>query len=181
MSLPLTAALVLGAVLVFWVIGAYNRLVVLRNAIADAWAKVQEVLDQRGAAVEPLVAALRLPMAAEQGALETWLAAHADAIQAAAAMAALPVTQVYAQAWVAAEGVLGAAASRVLALLEQQVDLQHQDPVASLTASWRDSQARLPFARQFFNHAARDYNEAADLFPTRLVARGFGLSRAGTL
>ena len=175
------AALALGAVLVFWIIGAYNRLIAMRNDIAQAWARVQEALDQRGAAVAPLVAALREPMAAEQGALDTWQAAHAEAVAAASAMAAHPVKQEHAQAWVAAEGVLGAAASRVLALLEQQAEVQHQDPVAALTATWRDAQARLPFARQFFNDVAGAYNEAADAFPTHLVAGGFSLSRAGLI
>jgi len=181
MSLPLLVALGLCAVLVFWVIGAYNRLVAMRNNIADAWAKVQEALDQRGAAVEPLVAALREPMAAEQDALDTWLLAHAQAAKAASAMAAQPLTQAHAQDWVAAEGVLAAAVSRVLALLEQQAELRLRDPVASLTATWRDGQARLPFARQVFNHAALAYNEATAVFPTPLVARSFGLSRAGLI
>lgn len=179
MSAPWIALLMLAAVLLFWVIGAYNRLVSMRNDIAQAWAKVQQALDQRGAAVEPLVAALREPMAAEQGALQTWLAAHAEASRCAAAMAARPVAEPQAQAWVAAEGTLAAAASRVLALLDQHAELRLQDPVAELTASWRDGQARLPFARQLFNEAAGAYNEALQVLPTQVVARGFGLERAG--
>ena len=181
MSASLLGVLVVAAVLLFWVIGAHNRLVVMRNGIADAWAKVQDALGQRGAAVEPLVAALREAMAAEQGALDTWLAAHAEATKAAAAMAARPISQPHAQAWVAAETALAAAASRVLALLDQQSELRFTDPVAALATTWRDGQARLPFARQLFNDAAVAYNDAVGLFPTQLVAKGFGLGRAGLL
>ena len=152
---PLLVALALAAVLLFWVIGAKNRLVALRNSIADAWAKVQTALDQRGAAVEPLVAALREPMAAEQGALDTWTTAHAEARKAAAALAARPVDESRAQAWVAAE--------------------------SALAQAWRDGQARLPFARQLYNEAAAAYNDALGVFPTPLVARAFKLGRAGTL
>jgi LemA protein len=179
MSSAWIAALVLGAVLLFWVIGAYNRLVVMRNDIGQAWSRVQQALEQRGAAVEPLVAALREPMVAEEGALQTWLSAHTEAAKAAAAMAARPVALPRAQAWVAAEGALAAAASRVLALLDQHAELRLQDPVAELAARWRDGQARLPFARQSFNEAVGVYNEALAVFPTQIVARGFGLEPAG--
>ncbi len=181
MNAGLVAVLVVAAVLLFWVIGAYNRLMVMRNGIADTWAKVQDALDQRGAAALPLVAALREPMAAEQGALDTWLAAHAQAARAAAAMAARPIDEPHAQAWVAAETALAAAASRVLALLDQQAELRLSDPVAALAQTWRDGQARLPFVRQLFNDAAATYNAAVGLFPTQLVAKGFGLGRAGLL
>ncbi len=181
MNTGLLAVLVVAAVLLFWVIGAYNRLVVMRNGIADAWGKMQDALAQRGAAVVPLVAALREPMAAEQGALDTWLAAHADATKTASAMAAKPMVEANAQAWVAAETALAAAASRVLALLDQHGEFSHTDPVAALATTWREGQARLPFARQLFNDAAMAYNDAIALFPTQLVARGFGLSRAGLI
>ena len=181
MSTGLLAALLVAAVLLFWVIGAYNRLVAMRNGIADAWGKVQDALAQRGAAVAPLVAALRDAMAAEQGALDTWLAAHVEASKAASAMAGKPIVESNAQAWVTSETALAAAASRVLALLDQHRELRHADPVAALATTWRDGQARLPFARQLFNDAAMRYNEAVGLFPTQWVARGFGLSRAGLL
>ena len=181
MNPSLLAALVVAAVLLFWVIGAYNRLVAMRNGIADAWSKVQQALEQRGAAVEPLVAALREPMAAEQGALDTWMAAHAEAARAAAALTARPVDEVRAQAWVAAEAALAGSATRVLALLDQQSELRAQDPVAALAASWREGQARLPFARQLFNEAAGAYNEALGVFPTQIVASGFRLGRAGLI
>lgn len=179
MSPSLIASLALAALLLFWVVGAYNRLVAMRNVIADAWAKVHEALQQRAAAVEPLVAALREPMAAEAGALDSWLAAHAEAARAAAAMSDTPVHEAHASAWVGCEAALAAAASRVLALLDQQTELRQQEPVATLAASWLDAQARLPFARQLFNAAAGDYNDARGVFPTQIVARAFKLGRAG--
>lgn len=178
---PLLVAAALGAVLLFWVIGAHNRLVAMRNSIADAWTKVQQALDLRGAAVEPLVAALREPMAAESGALDSWAATHAEAAKAAAAMASRPVDQSHAQVWVAAEAAVAAAATRVLALLDQQPEWRLQEPVAALSTAWREGQARLPFARQLFNETAHAYNEALGVFPTQLVARGFRLGRAGLI
>jgi LemA protein len=170
-----------GAVLIFWVIGAHNRLVGLRNAIAAAWAKVAEALAQRGAAVEPLAAQLREPMAAEAGALQAWQAAHAASVQAAAALTARPVDAEAAQAFVAAEAALGAASARLMALLEQHAELRGHEAVAQALAIWTEGHTRLPFARQLYNEAATAYNQAAAQFPTPIVARGFRMRPAGTL
>ncbi len=170
-----------GAVLIFWVIGAHNRLVGLRNAIAAAWAKVAEALAQRGAAVQPLAAQLEAPMAAEAGALQAWLAAHAASTQAAAALTARPVDAEAAQAFVAAEAALASASARLLALLEQHSELRASEAVAQALSIWQEGQSRLPFARQLYNEAARGFNEAAAQFPTHIVARGFRMRPAGTL
>lgn len=181
MNVYLVVALVSTAVLFFWVIGAYNRLVAMRNEIAQAWTKVQVALDQRAAAAAPLVLAVREPLAAEQGALDTWQAAHAEAAKAALSLSARAVDETAALAWVAAETTLAAAASRMLALLDQHAELKLQEPVAALATSWREAQARLPFARQLFNEAAQAYNQAREVFPTHWVATSFKLRRAGLI
>ena len=171
--------LALAAVLVFWTVGAYNRLVALRNAIAQAWAKVDEALRQRQAAAEPLLAALREPLGAEQGALDAWLTAGTEAGRAAALMGSKPVVQAHALAWAAAEAAQAAAASRVFALLEQQSELRLQEPVATQALAWRDATKRLGFARQLFNETATPYNEALRTFPTRLLVGFFRFGPAG--
>ncbi len=181
MKASVIAVLAASAVLIFWVIGAYNRLVLMRKTIGKAWTKVQEALSQRASGVAALTDLLREPMAAEQGALDTWLATHAEAVKAAAVLASKPVNESAAQAWVAAEAALGAAASRLLALLEQHTDLAQQPGLDEALAAWREGQAKLPFARQLFNSAAQDYNEAIAVFPTRIVAQGFGLQPAGLI
>ncbi|MCA3250898.1 MAG: LemA family protein [Pseudomonadota bacterium] len=112
------AALVAGATLIFWAVGAYNRLVELRNAVAAAWGQVQEGLERRGRAAAPLAAALAGPLASEQRALDTWLADHAAAERAAATLAARPLDAARAAAWQAAEATLAASASRVFALMD---------------------------------------------------------------
>ena len=179
MTAPQIALAVAVAALLFWAVGAYNRLVAHRNDIAQAWAKVHDTLRQRATMVEPLLAALREPMAAEQGALDTLQTSHAEALRCAAEMAARPVDPARAQAWVTAEAALAGAASRVLALLDQHSSLRAEAPVVSLVTIWRQAQERLPFARQALNEAAAAYNDAMALFPTSLLARAFGFGRAG--
>jgi LemA protein len=181
MTLGFWGALALLAVLAFWVIGARNRLVGHRNRLGYAWGKVQEALAQRSGALPPLVAALRGPLAAEQGALDAWVAAHDEAARAAAQMAARPLVEAHAQAWVQAEAALAAGASRAFALLEQHPALQQDEAVAEQATAWREGQSRLPFARQLFNDEAAAYNAAIAQFPTNLVARTFRMGPAGVV
>jgi len=174
-------ALVLAAVAVFWALGAYNRLVALRNAIGQAWGRVEEAQRQRAAVVAPLVAALREPLVAEHGALDALLAAQGASTQATTAMSARHAPAAAAAQWLAAESALTATASRVFALLEQQPALVAQEPVAGLVQTWRELAPRLSFARQLFNEAVSSYDEALAQFPTRLLVPLFGLRRAGRI
>ena len=169
----------LAAVVLFWMVGAYNRLMAQRNAIGSAWARLDEALQQRAAAAAPLAEALALPLAAEHGALQAWTAAHALAVRAAAAMTAQPASETHAAAWLAAESALAAASARVFALLDQQPEWARDETVASWAATWREGQGRLPFARQAFNDAAQAHNDALAVFPTRLLAPMFGFRPAG--
>ena len=129
----------------------------------------------------PLVSALREPMAAEHGALDGLLLAHEAAVRAATEMSARPLLPTHAQAWVAAEAVLAAAATRLLALLDQHPEVQAAEPVAGLVATWNEAQARLPFVRQLFNQEAQAYNEAVALIPTRWLAQAFRFGPCGLL
>jgi LemA protein len=175
------AALVLLGVLAFWIIGAYNRLVALRNVIGRAWAKVDEALRLRTAATEPLLAALREPLAAESGALDAMQATQAEAARTAAAVTSRPLRPAPAAAWVAAEAAHAAAASRVFALLDHDAELRRLEPVATHAALWRDAESRLAFSRQLFNDAAQTYDEAIQPFPTRLLLPLFGFGPAGRI
>jgi LemA protein len=166
---------------VFWMLGAHNRLVALRNGIIAAWAQVDEPLQRRAAALAPLVAALREQLPDESGALDAVWAAQSQLQSAADALRARPALAPRATALAAAEATLSAALSRLLALLEQRSGLAGADDLAPHAAALRDATQRLAFARQLFNDAVRGYNEAAHQFPTRLLASLFGFDAAGTL
>ena len=84
------AALAVGAVLVFWMVGAYNRLVALRNAIGAAWAQVDEQLQRRRLVLESMAQALRPGLAEEPAALEALLGALLQVQAAADAVRARP-------------------------------------------------------------------------------------------
>jgi LemA protein len=174
-------ALAGAAVLVFWMLGAYNRMVGLRNAIGAAWQQLDEALVRRGEAVAPLVAALREGLVGEGAALDALLAGQAQVAAAADALRPRPVLAEPAQALVRAEALMGAASARVLALLDLQAELRALEAVAGPLATLREAEPRLAFARQVFNEAVQAYNEAVRQWPTRALARLYGFGTAGRL
>jgi LemA protein len=176
------AALVLAAIVVFWMIGAYNRLVALRTAIGAAWAQFEEPLARQRAAVEGLLLAVRPALTEDAPALDALQGAVLQVQAAAEAVRARPIAAHRMAAFVTAEQVLASALARLLALLEHHPALRDETPaVAEGLAALRDLEPRLAFARQLFNDAAQAYNEAARQWPTRLLTHLFGFGTAGRL
>ena len=175
-------ALAVAAVLAFWMVGAYNRLVALRSAIGAAWAQVDEQLQRRRAVLDTLVQALRPSLDEAPTALDALQGALLQVQAAADAVRARPVAARPVTVLVTAEQVLANALARTLALLEHHPQLRDETPeVAQGRQALQDLEPRLAFARQLFNDAAQAYNEAARQFPTRLLARLFGFGPAGRL
>lgn len=176
------AVFALGAVLAFWMVGAYNRLVALRNAIGSAWAQVDEQLQRQRESLQALLAALRPHLADEAAALDALQGALLQVQAAAEAVRARPVAAGLTAALLTAEEVLASASARMLALLEHRPDLRDDSAeVAGPLQALKELEPRMAFARQLFNDAARTYNEAAREFPTRLLTRLYGFGTAGHL
>ena len=177
------AALASAAVIVFWMVGAYNRLIALRNGIGAAFAQLDEGLVRRAEACAALVATLREVLTAERGALDALVAASAHLRTAADVLKMRPASAAASKTVAAAEAEFASAGSRIRALAEQQLPVLNDasSGVVAHLASWRDAELRIGFARQLFNDAAQAYNDAAQQFPTRLLARLYGLTAAGPL
>jgi LemA protein len=171
----------LAALLLFWTVGARRRLAGLRQELLAGWARIAEVLAARDGVAEPLVSRLRGPLSTEQGALDGFLAAAAQARQSAAAVATRPLDTALLRQWAAAEATLAAAATRLLALVEQQPALLDDAELSAGLATWREAGPKLAYARQRFNEAAAAYDAAITLFPTSLLARLGGQTAVGSI
>jgi len=177
--------LVVLAVLLAWVVGAYNRMVRLRAAIISAWEQIVAALVKRSEAMAGVVEAVREPLASEAATLQAL--AEADAKQRAAAdgvrQARARIADV--SLWVNAEAAVASPASRLRALIELQPALVHESAqgpqLAAALAAWRESEPRLLFVRQGFNDAVDRYNTAIHQWPTRLIASPLGFRSAGRI
>ena len=175
------AVLAAAAVLVFWMVGAHNRVVALRNAIVTAWAQCDELLQRRAATVLPLLETLRPLMPAEQGTLDAVMTALQGARRAGDAVRPRPARADTVAALGGAETALSSTLARLTALVEQDAQARQADEVAVALRALRDLDGRLGFARQLFNDAAEAYNQAVGQFPTRLLAPLFRFGKAGLL
>jgi len=177
--------LVVLAVLLAWVVGAYNRMVRLRTAIISAWEQIVAALVKRSEAMAAVVEAVREPLASEAATLQAL--GEADAKQRTAAdgvrQARARIADV--SLWVNAEAAVASPASRLRALIELQPALIHESAhgaqLAAALAAWREAEPRLLFVRQGFNDAVDLYNKAIHQWPTRLIASPLGFRSAGRI
>jgi LemA protein len=173
--------LAVAVVLLFWMVGAYNRLVRLRSAIGTAWTQFEAQLQRRADALPALLAPLEAAMPAERPAIEAVRTAEMQVTQAGVHLRASPVCADSAAALFVGLAQLDSALSRLLALLDQHAELRAIPEVAASLRELHDVDLRLAFARQLFNGATEAYNQALDQFPTRLLAGLFRFHPAGRL
>lgn len=170
-------------VLVLWGVGAYNRLMSLRNAIGQAWAVFEELLRQREQVASPVVRRLRARLDdAGHVTLDSLVAAQAQLQADLTALRGRPLHQRAALAALVAHEVACAdALAGVEAAVVAEAPLASDPDLAIAFAELDQLDTRLAAARQGFNHAASAYDAAIAQFPTRLLVRGFGFKRAGRL
>ena len=74
--------LVILILLAFWVIGAYNGLITLKNQVANAWKQIDVQLKRRHDLIPNLVNTVKGAMDFERGTLEAVIAARNKAVSA---------------------------------------------------------------------------------------------------
>ena len=185
MSIPLLVCLAALAVLVFWAIGAYNRLVRLKNAIANAFAQIDVQLKRRYDLIPNLVEACRKYLSHERETLEAVTAARSQALIAAGALRGHPASASAAGALGMAEqvlsGSLGQLYGRLNAVSESYPELKADQVLRQLTEELTSTENKIGFARQAYNDAVFDLNNAVEQFPAVLLARLFGFAPSAML
>ena len=167
---------VAGVLLVCWMVGAYNRMVSLRNVLAERFAAVDALCRSRHALIERQVELLATALAS--GARPRLDALHAASRQADAARAHAQARPALASAVTSlrvAEEILTDARARL------PVQTMAGDELPQINARLASDDATLDFARREFNAAVDHYNAAVRQFPTVLLARLFGFRAGATL
>lgn len=163
--------LILVAVVVFWVIAAYNGLIALKNQTFNAFKQIDVQLKRRHDLIPNLVNAVKGAMEFERETLEAVIQARNQAVKIQAD--ASPAGGVKALA--AAEATLGAALSRLNVVVEQYPQLKATANIGQLQEELASTENRVAFSRQMYNDTATQYNTKQQQFPTNLVA---GLAKA---
>jgi LemA protein len=146
-------------------IGAYNRLVALRQNTNEAFADIDVQLKQRQDLVPNLVETVKGYAAHERGTLD-------EVTQARAAAVGAGNIEQRAQAENALTGALG----KLMAVAEAYPDLKANQNFLQLQAELADLENKIAAARRFFNNAVQEYNTGIQRFPAALFAASLGFA-----
>lgn len=158
MSIWIVAAIV--AALVLFVIGIYNRLVVLRNRIENAWAQIDVQLRRRYDLIPNLVETVKGYASHERTVFERVTEARAKAIAAGS------VAQQG-----QAENMLTQALRSLFAVAEAYPQLRANENFQKLQEELSETESKIAFSRQFYNDTVMQYDNMREAFPTNFVAR----------
>lgn len=175
------AAIVAVAVLGFWILGAYNRLVRLRQDIAAAFAQVDAEFRLRHDLLAELVAAATAELNETPEAVAAVDAARLQARVAADRAVQRPASAGRIASLALAEQVLRTALRHLITLAKSRPALRGDAQLRAVLKQLSATQHRLTAARQGYNASVLVYNASAQQFPTRLVAAMFGFRAAGRL
>lgn len=178
MNLTQIVTLVVLAVLVFWIVGAYNRLVRLRNEITNAFAQIDVQLKRRHDLIPNLIEVARKYLQHERETLERVVAARNQAVAACDLVRAHPGQSGPVKSLALAEEVLGSAMRGFNVVVESYPELKADASLQRLDEELTHTENKVAFARQLFNDATLDYNNAAQEFPTNVIASLFGFREA---
>lgn len=167
--------------LLLWAVVAYNRLVVLRNRIANAFGQIDVQLKRRHDLVPNLVEVARGYLRHEAETLQAVIAARGQAVGAAQAARAAPTDAVRIGQLGQAEALLGGSLGRLMVVAENYPELKADATMRQLSEELTSTENRIGFARQAYNDQALEFNDAATQFPALIMARLFGFGVAPML
>jgi LemA protein len=172
------AVVLAGLIVIGWAVGAYNALVTLRNRFKNSFSQIDVQLKRRYDLIPNLVEVAKGYLKHERETLEAVMAARAGAVTAHAKASADPTDAQAMRSLTAAEGTLGGALGRLLAVSEAYPDLKANQTMASLSEELTSTENKISFARQAYNDAVMAYNTQREVFPSSLIANTFNFQPA---
>ena len=171
--LLVVAAVVLG--IFFWFQGNYNRMVKMDEGVQAAWSQVENVYQRRADLIPNLVATVKGYAEHEQQTLEGVVSARSKATQITVDPENLTSEQL--AKYQKAQGELGAALGKLLAITENYPNLKANENFLSLQSQLEGTENRIAVERNKYNEAARSYNTTIRQFPKNIVASMFGFEK----
>ena len=152
-------------ILLVAVVWIYNRLVLKRNLVNEAWAGIDVQLQKRSELVPNLVQTVK------------GYASHESSVfEEVAHIRSTGDTRVDARA--RQETALSRSLGRLFALAEDYPDLKASEGFQQLHASLVEIEDQLQYARRYYNGAVRDNNNMVQSFPSNVIAGVFKFTQA---
>jgi LemA protein len=159
--------LIILAIIVLWLIVAYNRFIRLRKRTDEAWSDIDVQLKRRYDLIPNLVETVKGYATHERELFEKVTQARAQAINASGAAQKAE-----------AENMLSGALKSLFAVAENYPQLRASENFSKLQEELADTENKIQAARRFYNGNVRDLNTALEIFPSNIVAKMFGFKSA---
>lgn len=178
MKKGLTVLLVVGAVVLgifFWFQSSYNKMVKMDEGVQASWSQVENVYQRRADLIPNLVATVKGYAQHEQQTLEGVISARSKATQITVDPENLTSEEL--AKYQKAQGELGAALGKLLAITENYPDLKANENFLALQSQLEGTENRIAVERNKYNESARNYNTTIRQFPKNIVAGMFGFEK----
>ena len=165
--LVVLAVLLIPVIIVgLWAVGAYNKLVSLRESVRAGWSQVEVLLKRRHDLIPNLVETVKGYATHEKETLENVIAARNQAVAANGV-----------QQQSQAEGALSGALGRLMAVAEAYPDLKANQNFMQLQGELTDTENGIAGQRQAYNNTVQRYNQQIQTVPNNFIAGPFGFTQ----
>ena len=154
------------ALLVFYVIGIYNKLVNARNKVENQFSQVDIQLKRRADLIPNLVETVKGYAKHEEGTFKAVIEARNKAVNAGSVNEKIE-----------ANNELTGALNKLFALAEAYPDLKANENFLQLQTDLKDTEDKITYARQFYNDSAMNFNNLVQMFPSNIIANMFGFKK----
>ncbi len=154
------------ALLVFYVIGVYNKLVNARNKVENQFSQVDVQLKRRADLIPNLIETVKGYAKHENNTFKEVVEARNKAVSA---------TSVNEK--VEANNELTGALTKLFALAESYPELKANENFLALQSDLKETEDKISYARQFYNDSAMSFNNVVQMFPSNIVANMFSFKK----
>lgn len=159
-------ALLALALLIIFVIAAYNSLVQLKNKANEGWADIDTQLKRRYDLIPNLVETVKGYASHEGETMEKVIKARNMAMNATT-----PAQKEE------AENVLAGALKTIFALSENYPDLKANQNFLDLQKTLSEIEEHVQLSRRYYNATVRDFNTKIESFPSNIIAGMFSFAK----
>jgi LemA protein len=150
-----------------WAVAIYNKLVALRQRVAEAWSGIDVQLKRRSNLIPNLIATIEGYVGHEKSTLEEVTAMRTKAENAEGVAERAD-----------AESKLSGAMMNLFAVAENYPDLKASTNFLDLQDELSALEDQIQMARRYYNGSVRDFNTLIETFPSNLIANRFAFRQA---